>query len=418
MNRKANIYYKHLIIAIYLSAIEMLSRGVMRQIGLEGVVIGVTQGWIYLLPLLMRVLYPLPTNQQMSGNFYNLVMIQIIYVALAVAPQNLTNGTYVLLANGIKNFYLPLLTYFGIFAYLAQHPDFERRFLSHIIRIGLIAGGFIVVEVMLLSVSGGVVFLTYLRHISTNFQESSLDTIRPLGLFLGHHMSALFFALLAVLCNHAKRKILGFSPKVLFCFFVLCLIFTTTKTFIAAFFVYYCLTVILSFNVTRWARGLMVAALFTVILPIVNPSIVSELSHHLRDDTKSKSRMLDKADEFSWFLEHSIIPNGFLPEGLGEKEGVRVDPIYEDSEIYAYKLAYRIGIIGFILYFITVFRPLLTLHFRHIVLHPYRATFFVCAFGFLHYLPMFGLYNFSILIFCYTMLYKKQTPVLVTKRAV
>lgn len=405
---KTSLYYKHLIIAIYLSAFEMIVRGILRQYGLEFVAIGAIQGWVYLVPIFLRIIFPIKDVLN-PKSFKILVLVQLFYVLLVVAPHNITNGTYSLLFKGIKNFYLPLVIYYGIFSYLTTTDhQFERKFLSHIFKIGIIAGLFTSLEVVLLVTGKGAFFLSYIRQASINFQQAELEGIRPVGLFLGHHMSALFFALLAVLSLGLRLRIMRLSPTLLFYFFFISLLITTTKTFIIAFIVYYFLSVLVSYNINRYLKAFALVGFFAVFVGIVHFQWYRDINYSLFDQSKSKLRMVDKFDELEWFLENSVLPNGFLPEGLGEEENIYVDPIYEDGEIYAYKLAYRIGIVGFLMYFFTVFWPLCTLRIRRMILNPYSAAFFVCAFGFLHYLPMFILINFSVLIFASTMLRKQN----------
>lgn len=402
---RSELYFRHLVIAIYLSASEMMVRGALRQHSelFESLAVFVIQGWIYVVPLFLMFTYPLKCRTNFKA-FKILLLVQLIYLMLVVAPQNIINGTYGLLFKGVKAFYLPLFIYFYIFAYLAENlPKFEERFLSHIVRVGMIAGAFIVIEVFLLYTGKGASYLTYFRQISINFQEHDLDTIRPLGMFLGHHFSGLFFALLSVITYNCKNKLIGCNPRHLFYFFVMCLFVTTAKTFITAFLVYYILSVVLSFNARRYFEGVVIVA-FLVAFALLNKELTFYFISDMFTDSHSRHRMLDKFTELQWFIKNSIIPNGFLPEGLGEKEGIYVDPIYEDNEIYAYKFAYRVGIIGFLMWTFTVFRPLYTFRIRRVIMNSYCAIFFVCAFGFLHYLPMFSIFIFSIIIYAYTML--------------
>lgn len=410
---KSSLYYKHLIIALYLGAFEMILRGLgqFNEI-IESLAIAVIQGWIYVLPLILLIIYPIRGEKYLRFNSV-LVLIQILYLVFFIAPATIDNGYLSVLLKGVKNYYLPLVIYFIIIDYLlANYDGFEEKFLSHIFRLGIIFGVFIVIEVFLLYFMPHSSFLSLLRFISFNFKgraESILGFgIRPIGLYHSNHYSGMLFAILSVFCLHVKRKFCGFKTKHLFYFFLFCLLISTSKTYTFAFVLYFILVALLSFDMNKY-MVIFCSVVVMLAFIMVNQSFYDYYHGILFGDSQTRFRMMDKWSEVGWFLEHSVVPNGFIPEVANPEDAPMYIPFeFYDGEVYAYKLMYQIGIFGAFMWIYTVWRPLFTFRIVKMILNPYGGVLFVSICGLIHYLTVHPIFIFSIVVYSQIMILRNR----------
>ncbi|MBF0119175.1 MAG: hypothetical protein HQK79_10105 [Desulfobacterales bacterium] len=409
----SDVLFWHLRSVLYLSSFEMIIRGLAELIGgeqFESNAKFAIQGWNTILPfVLIQILFVRSERKKYQGIsklIYHFLLIQISYLLGVVLPINYIYVDITSFFIGLKIYFLPFVYFFILYYLLKNRKGFEKELFEDVIKIGLIYGVFLLFETYSMYFNSNSLYL-FFRSLAHNesLQYSYLYNLRPIGPSFNIHGSAVLFCIISIFMFYSKVPVVGIKPIFLFSFFVFCLLLTSSRTYTIILITYLILSIILLKQRDKKIIILFLGICFsffmseTFIWKYLQHGIVNEL---LTKEETSKEGLINMRESIglgSWIIKNSLLPNGLRTEkdlSMSEKLPYQI----RDQEVFAYKLIYQLGIVGYILWLMTIYKGLLKKGIFQIFKSPYLGIMFAIFSGMIHYYQGTMLLIFILLIFC------------------
>lgn len=394
-------FYRFVIAAIYLSALDSLLRGMARTVSptLEILVVGLTQPLIYVPPLLFA---------WYGTHDRRFVLLLAVVVFLILSSPLRIQGDLLSYLLGFK-LYFACLFYIPIIKYLSKSPAFERAFLKHMFRILIAYSIWAAVELV------STIYVPAIALRMKSFalsEEQAMGLGRPIGMALDYQTGAFAVAVFCVLLLLQKRYVwysllLGLS------------FFLGLRTWFFAAFVTSALVMgtRASIGKTIWIIG--GAVLFAGFYLAARNYIESYLVV-FGGEGSSGQIIYDLFISDGWFLftHGGLLPNGFLRVGASPIFGEMTDIVPHQffvNEIAILRMHYEMGGIVTLMWLVIMYFPFLS---RGLTFYrnQYMVILFFSSIGFVHHLTVLKPFILIFLIFCSIQTFLKQELPVKSKR--
>lgn len=294
--------------------------------------------------------------------------------------------------HSIKTYFLPIFIFSFVLMLRRENPRIYQKMFDSIFLLVYLTGIYTVLEATML-ISGLSTVLEYRQYYLHNTSlAENLSSIRPLG-FHGMQVNSLIMALGLMLGVFCKRNIHAsyisfFVKKTYFSLVLLALILSTGKTMILGVILFFIVNFIVRASVISYkvVRNIFVSACsFLVLVNFFN--FESWIRYYQviiffnASQNKTVLRMIEKIEEWKFFLTENIVPVGYLDRA--SMAVIQEFPKYADTEVQLYALFFEYGFIGTFLIILSFSLPLILMRCNSVKVWSYLV--FVVFFGLLHY---------------------------------
>ena len=397
-----------LVVSLYITILESFFRGVFRPFGLEYFILAA----IYLIAYILPVLFSM--GRSFKGSHLKdlsiFIVLNMLYFIILILPSQQDIG-FIYALNGFKNYYYPMIMIVIVSRVIINNPYYYNVLIKNFIILSTILSIYLLFEVF-----SRYYFHNTLYHYVANLSSpNSLihinDGVRPLGLALSFYHNAVIASIAVLMLFFYKAK-LSSHYLLLFTINFAAVILSLSKTYSIALILSLVIYSVIKAEVKIWVQ-LAIALLVLVLIMFLFQDLdwfhtIGQYYNHffnLNGELKAVKLMMAKISEAGFFIENSLLPNGFQPELYVTTKNVNI--AYAEQEISAYKFIFQMGFFGYLLYLSIFFYILIKARFALL----YTGVLFVVFAGFLHYAAINKLYIIIILSAigarCYILLHDK-----------
>jgi hypothetical protein len=397
-----------LVVSLYITILEPFFRGVFRPFGLEYFILAA----IYLIAYIFPVLFSM--GRSFKGSYLKdlsiLIVLNMLYFIILILPSQQDIG-FIYALNGFKNYYYPTIMIVIVSRVIINNPYYYNVLIKNFIILSTILSIYLLFEVF----SRYYFHNTLYHYVATLSNPNSLihikGGVRPLGLTLSFYHNAVIASIAVLMLFFYKAK-LSSHYLLLTAINFAAVILSLSKTYSAALLLSLIIYSVIKAEVKIWVQlaiGLSVLVLIMFIFQDLDWFItIREYYNHffnLNGELKAVKLMIEKIYEAGYFIENSLLPNGFQPELYVTTKNVNI--AYANQEISAYKFIFQMGFFGYLLYLSIFFYILFKTRFALL----YTGVLSIVFIGFLHYAAINKLYIIIILSAigarCYILLHDK-----------
>ena len=397
-----------LVVSLYITILEPFFRGVFRPFGLEYFILAA----IYLIAYIFPVLFSM--GRSFKGSYLKdlsiLIVLNMLYFIILILPSQQDIG-FIYALNGFKNYYYPMIMIVIVSRVIINNPYYYNVLIKNFIILSTILSIYLLFEVF----SRYYFHNTLYHYVATLSNPDSLihikGGVRPLGLMLSFYHNAVIASIAVLMLFFYKAKLSSHYLLLIGINFA-AVILSLSKTYSMALLLSLIIYSVIKAEVKIWVQlaiGLSVLVLIMFLFQDLDWFItIAEYYNHFfnsNGELKAVKLMIEKIYEAGYFIENSLLPNGFQPELYVTTKNVNI--AYAEQEISAYKFIFQMGFFGYLLYLSIFFYILFKTRFALL----YTGVLFIVFIGFLHYAAINKLYIIIILSAigarCYILLHDK-----------